>query len=78
MPQNKYRVRLKHPYEPVKLNSKHPVKLRYIGSQPYSGFDDNGNTTINCKELEVIAVSKLKAQQLIQDFPTLWIYAGVF
>jgi hypothetical protein len=76
MPQNKYRVRLKQPSMQFKPDNKHPFRLRYIGTQPYKGFDDNGNTPVNCKEMEVIEVSRIKANQLLADFPMSWVIVG--
>lgn len=80
MLQNKYKVRLKNikpEYAPYKSpDTKHPFKMRFLGKDPYSGSDDNGNRGFSCKELEVVEVSRAKAQQLLKDFPNLWAYVG--
>jgi hypothetical protein len=60
--------------EPV--DEAHPIKMRYIGTSLYKGFDDNGRKEIQCKEMGVVNVSKQKAQQLLKDFPQLWVHVG--
>lgn len=55
-------------------NLKYPFRFRYIGMKPYHGFDDNGGREILAKELDLINVSRGKAQQLINDFPDLFVF----
>ena len=55
-----------------------PYKLRYIGSIPYLGFDDNGRRELKCKELDFVMVSREKARQLLIDFPETWIHIASY
>lgn len=48
------------------------IKLKYIGTERYSGFDTN-NSQVICNQNDFIFVSKTKADQLQNDFPGNWI-----
>lgn len=58
------------------IDEKHPFKLRYIGELLYQGYDDNGNRALKCSQMDVIEVSKKKAQQLLTDYLGDWAFLG--
>jgi hypothetical protein len=49
-----------------------PVQMRFIGERIYRGFD--GYDQLECRQNDIVYVSRQKREQLEQDFPTEWAF----